>query len=242
MYGKFINLRQPQPMIPKIAVLIPDRWDRPALLKNCIRMMMAQTLAPAKILVVDHKPTSDAIDITQRYRIGYNKLSGQGFDCILFIENDDYYHPEYIKMMYSVWNQLDKPELLGTSYTYYYHIYLRKYVKMLHRSRASAMNTLIVPDLNLKWCADSEPFTDMWLWMRDDVNVLRREIFTPDKIYSLGMKHGTGKCGGFNHTTRLHRFTHDDADGSFLKSVVDTDSFEFYQSYRNDLRSEKFIA
>jgi len=223
-------------MIPKIAVLIPDRGDRPAFLKNCIEMIERQTIKPAHVEIVNYRPKSEAIDITQRYRIGYSELSGKGFDCILFIENDDYYHSQYIEMMYNQWLRSGKPDLLGTSYTIYYHITLRKYTVMKHRSRASAMNTLIRPDLNLKWCADSEPYTDMWLWMREDVNQLSRVVFTPDKVYSLGIKHGVGKCGGANHTTRLHRYDHLDSDMSYLKSVVDPVSFAFYQKFNNEIR------
>jgi glycosyltransferase involved in cell wall biosynthesis len=191
---------------------------------------------------VNDAPTSEAIDITYRYRVGYKRLSGKGFDVILFIENDDYYHPHYIQMMCEAWEKHGRPQLLGTGSTIYYHIGLLKHVTMMHRSRASAMNTLIVPDMNLKWCADSEPYTDMWLWMREDVNNIRRVVFNPDKVYSLGIKHGEGKCGGSNHVTRLHRYKDSDENMNYLRSVVDQESFNFYEKLHHDLRSQKSFA
>lgn len=226
----------------KIAVLIPDRGDRPKFLQNCLSMLDRQTVKPDHIEIVNDNPTSDAIDITYRYRVGYNRLSRKGFDVILFIENDDYYHPQYIQMMCEAWDKHGRPQLLGTGSTIYYHIGLLKYVTMLHRSRASAMNTLIVPDLDLKWCADSEPYTDMWLWMREDVNNITRVVFNPDRVYSLGIKHGKGKCGGSNHVTRLHRYKDSDENMNYLRSVVDQESFNFYEKLHYDLRSQESFA
>lgn len=213
----------------KIAVLIPDRKDRPELLKNCIRMIAAQTVQPDIIEIVDDEPLSNECDITWRYRTGYDRLRKKGIDVIAFIENDDYYSPQYLETMVAAWLQNGQPELLGTNYTIYYHLKLKAHFTMYHNTRASAMNTLIIPDLNVDWCKDSEPYTDMHLWSK-----LKGVVFRPTKHISIGMKHGTGLCGGHMHLDRLHRYAKhgvQDPDFSFLKNTLDENSFNFYSTF-----------
>jgi glycosyltransferase involved in cell wall biosynthesis len=214
----------------KVAVIIPDRGDRPRLLANCIRMMQAQTLQP-EILIINEPPFSDQPDITYRYRVGYDLLRGRGFDVIALIENDDWYHPEYLEYMVGQWEKNGKPDLFGTNYTIYYHLKLRSYFKLEHKNRASAMNTLIKPDLEFPWCPDTEIYTDLHLWvtLKGKRNILKGLTICPDRILSIGMKHGEGKCGGHAHTDRLNRYNNPD-DG-LLKSVLDPESFKFYSQY-----------
>lgn len=211
----------------KVAIIIPDRNDRPQFTENCLRLMESQT-AHFEIIHVNHEPETFAKDITQRYRIGYEHATSQGYDVCLFIENDDYYRPEYISSMLREWEAQNKPDLLGTSYTIYYHIKLKKWFKIQHPLRASAMNTLIKCGLQIDWCADSYPYTDMHLWKFNQL--LSKVIFTPKEILALGIKHGIGMEGGQWHTNRLERYTNNDAYLDFLRSVVDESSFEFYKN------------
>lgn len=216
-----------------IGVIIPDRNDRPLFLKNCLRMLRAQTITPDFIEVVNDKPLSDKPDITWRYRLGYDRLRNKNIDCILFIENDDWYSPTYIETMIQEWSRRERPNLLGHSYTIYYHIKLFAFFSMLHQTRASAMNTLIAPDMYFEWCRDDDPFTDTYLWQ----TINSREIFTPANTICLGIKHGVGLCGGQSHVNRLNRYTDkgtDDKDQTFLKSIMDSDSFNFYANYFNN--------
>lgn len=219
----------------KVAVLIPDRGDRPRFLKNCLRMMAAQTLQPHITCVVSHAPNSPECDITERYRIGYEALKNQGVDVIALIENDDFYSPYYLETMVNAWEKAGKPDLLGTGYTIYYHLKLKSYFTMHHSTRASAMNTLIKADLNFDWCADNEPYTDMHLW-----KILKGVVIVPKKPISIGIKHGEGLTGGHMHVDRLHRYTKhgtDDSDFKYLQSVVDETSFNFYSKYYETLQS-----
>lgn len=228
----------------KIAVIIPDRGDRPEFLEHCKKMLEKQTLKPETIIFVDYKPKSDKCDITERYRTAYHSLDGMNYDCILFMENDDWYAPEYIETMVYEWsasaylqNGGVRPDVFGIGFTYYYHIGIQKYMKFDHPRRASMMNTLIKPDLNIKWCADDYPYTDAYLWQ----NIVNRKTFIPidheaetsnwfpEKIISLGIKHGIGMSGGEYHRTKLDRYSDDDSHTSgFLMKNVDRESFEFY--------------
>lgn len=217
----------------KVAVLIPDRGDRPKFLDNCLRMMKVQTLRPDIIELVNDIPRSDVCDITWRYRTGYDRLRNKDIDVIALIENDDWYHPQYLEYMISQWRGYERirPDILGTDYTIYYHLKTRGYYTMYHDDRASAMNTLIRPDLNFDWCSDREPYTDMHLW-----KTLRGPVIHPSLDYSIGIKHGVGLCGGDMHKNRLHRFErgHLDPEYSFLKTTMDEPSYKFYSTYFNE--------
>lgn len=210
----------------KVGIIIPDRGDRPMFLDNCLRMLKRQSLIPKRIEIIDYKPKSDACDITARYRKGYDELRNKGIDIIAFIENDDWYHEQYLEAMIYEWQHRGKPDLFGTNQTIYYHIKLFAYFYMNHHTRSSAMSTLIKPDMDFPWCVDHEPFTDLYLWTK-----LKGVLFEPRTPICIGIKHGIGKCGGKSHIDRLHRYVNQDADHSFLQKLMDSDSYKFYSNY-----------
>lgn len=213
----------------KIAVLIPDRGDRTKFLINCLKMAYRQSLTPAKVLVVDFEPVDGVVDITKRYREGYNQLTAEGkYDLIAFMENDDWYSPDYLKTMVDFWEKNGRLDLLGLKETIYYHLKLKKYFTMKHPDRSSAMNTLIKPGLEIVWPKDHDPYTDQWLWMRENIGIKTRLNFIPEKIICLGMKHNIGLTGGEMHSTKLHRYTKN--DNGFLERTVDPYFFKFYST------------
>lgn len=216
----------------RIGIIIPDRGDRPELLENCLRMIKTQTIQPCAVELVNHAPNSKSPDITERYRIGYDRLRNKNLDVIAFMENDDWYSPDYLATMISHWITYGKPTIFGTNYTYYYHIKLFQYFTMYHDQRSSAMSTLIKPDLYFPWCPDNEPFTDIYLWQKFG-NQGQGTIFKPEKTICMGMKHGVGLCGGKSHVDRLNRYEQLDTDKSFLKNIMKEDpkSFQFYSNY-----------
>lgn len=187
-------------------------------------MISAQTVLPVRIELICEPPISDRCDITWRYRTGYDKLRNRGLDVIAFIENDDWYSPEYLETMYKEWIKRDKPDIFGTNYTIYYHLKLGKYFTMYHQDRASAMNTFIKPDMDIAWPVDHEAFTDMHLWEN-----IHGVTFKPEKIIAMGMKHGIGLCGGRSHVDKLHRYTN--GEENFLQRTLDPDSYNFYSKF-----------
>jgi glycosyltransferase involved in cell wall biosynthesis len=227
----------------RVGVLIPDRGDRPKFLAQCLAMMNRQTLRPVRIEIVNDAPMSNAVDITWRYRLGYERI-GASVDVIAFIENDDWYHPQYLESMVQVWLKYGQPDMLGLDHTVYYHIRERAWFTMHHHTRSSAMNTLIKPTLNIEWPLDWDAYTDAWLWTRycfkpQYEGTQNRDggaqwpsrgkaIITPNGEWCIGMKHGTGLCGGKNHTDNLHRYVHKDADGVWLRQVVGEEDAAFY--------------
>lgn len=211
----------------KLAVLIPDRGDRPLFLANFKRMLAAQTLQPDHVELVDYEPESNQVDIMQRYRRGYEKLTSMGeFDVIALMENDDWYHPEYLEMMVHAWGIGGKPDIFGTDYTIYYHIREFAWMNMNHYSRSCAMSTLIKPGLTIEWGADHDPYADIHIWQQ----IKNKITFKPSKHYCLGIKHGNGLCGGGHHTDKIERYINKDHDKVWLKYVMDIASFEFYSN------------
>jgi glycosyltransferase involved in cell wall biosynthesis len=210
----------------KIGIIIPTRGDRPQLLDRCMLMMQRQTLQPFMIMVIDEAPASEECDITYRYRKGYESMSKLSVDLIAFIEDDDYYAPEYLETMGKKWEEVGKPDLLGVNYTYYYHLRLQKYFKWHHESRSSMMSTLIRPGLQLTWCRDTDPYTDIHLWS----TIANRKIIVPERTLCIGMKHGIGKTGGIAHINKLERFVNDGAE--WLKEHMDEESYSFYNQFK----------
>lgn len=208
---------------PKIAVLIPHRGDRPQFLSNLKRMLNTQTLKPALTCEVDYLPKSNECDISQRYRKGYEFLSEFDFDLIAFMEVDDWYSPDYLAQMAAAWIYAGKPKMIGHTYTIYYHIFEKKYFTMNHKTRSSAMNTVIVPGLSVLWPQDNDPYTDLHLWKQ-----IGGITFTPKEHICLGIKHGIGMVGGRNHNDRMERYTNE--DNGFLKATLDKESYLFYTS------------
>jgi len=220
----------------KVAIIIPDRGDRPEFLKNCLRMMDSQFRKPDHIELVDFDAINDDCDITLRYRTGYQNLMGKGFDCIFFIENDDWYAPTYIEYMLHEWFRYGKPHLFGTNETIYYNLLLKKHLLMVHIRRASAMNTMILPDIELDWGNDINPYTDSWLWATVAKRMKWRRIsIKPTEMISIGIKHGQGMVGGQLHTNKLERYDHDDQNLDFLREAMDPESFEFYSKMADKL-------
>lgn len=226
----------------KVGVLIPTRGDRPEFLKNCLRMIWNQTLKPSDILVIDEKPKDKNVDITYRYRTGYAELSKRDLDVIAFIEDDDWYSPDYLQIMTDKWLENGKPLLIGTAYTIYFHLKLRKYFIFEHTQRASAMNTMIRPNIpKIDWGLDFDPYCDLHLWTKLGSQVGDRIIFKPEKIISVGMKHGIGKTGGFGHSNSdpandyMNRYIQD--DGGLLESNLDKESLIFYNNVSKELNN-----
>ncbi len=209
----------------KVGIIIPDRNDRPDFLGNCLRMIAAQTLRPVIVELVNDKPISDNVDITWRYKLGYERFWKHDVDVIALMENDDWYSPDYLEIMVREWNKHGQPDIFGPNHTIYYHLKLRSYFRFNHDERACAMNTFIKPYLAFPWCVDHEPYTDTFLW-----GMLKGVTFEPEKHLCIGMKHGVGRLGGRMHIDRLHRFNI--PDNGFLKNTLDAESFSFYNSFK----------
>lgn len=212
---------------PKLAALVPTRGDRPELLKRCLHYMSRQT-QDHELILVDFEPTRTHVDITMRYRKGLEQARREKFDLVAFIEDDDYYHPEYLEWGVRKWEELERPNVFGIPYTYYYHIVSRRWVRLDHPGRSSAMCTFVEPRsvLNMLWPHESNPFIDLHLWHQ-----MGGLTAVPERVLSVGIKHGIGMAGGSAHAPDWIGYDHDDKDGNFLKSLVGAEDAKFYSEF-----------
>jgi hypothetical protein len=211
-----------------IGVLIPDRNDRPQFLEHLFKMLEGQTMQPNFIELVNFPATSEAPDLTKRVRIGFETLKAKGCDCVLIMENDDWYSCHYIERMVNGWLNFNRPDLFGIDYTYYYHIFKNQYRLLKHPNRASLMNTLISCAITPNWCNDSEVYLDLHLWKKH-----KGTTFTPSqtKPIAIGIKHGIGKCGGNGHEGMIYNYNDNYLD--ILRNFTDLDSLEFYTKLKS---------
>jgi len=202
----------------KIGVIIPTRGDRPEMLKTAIEQMKWQTLKPSYIHVLDFPPVEGVCDITKRYRLGYDFYRGKDFDLLALIEDDDFYRNDYLEVMANEWVRSGKPNIIGQTRTIYYHLKEKAWFIMNHTRRSSAMNTLVKPDLDIKWGLDHDPYMDLKLW--NQFYSKSHHIFLPKDIICMGLKHGVGMSGGQFHSTYLDRFVNKDPNGEFYEIVT----------------------
>jgi hypothetical protein len=228
----------------RVAIIIPDRGDRPEFMSNCLRMIERQTISQNKentvlTFVAGGDPVSDKCDITFRYRRTYEIITASANqnifcpDVIACMENDDAYCADYLQVMIDAWEQHERPELFGTNYTIYYHLKIKRYFTFRHSQRSSMMSTLIKPGLEFTWPKDHDPYTDQWLWMNNN-GIKSKVVFEPNHIICVGMKHGQGMVGGDFHTGRLDRYdpvkSKGNEDNGFLQNTLDEESYKFYSS------------
>lgn len=211
----------------KIGVVVPDKCDRPEFLKHCLFLLGKQTVKPDVIHVIDKDFGIKGVDITARYKFGLKKVfEDDDCDVCFFIENDDWYSENYIETMLYLWDAHNRPSLFGLETSVYYHIGLKKYNKMFHAGRASAFSTMCTFEiLKCNFPNDTDVFFDIALWKTS----LSKKTVVPHKEICLGIKHGEGLCGGRAHSS-VFPYKNNDIDMDYLKSIVDKESFEFYES------------
>lgn len=209
-----------------ISIIIPTRGDRPQYLAQCLKMMKAQTIQPDNIILVDYKPLSNENDLADRYRKGIKRSNEAFSDLTFFIEDDDYYSPKYIETMINLWRENGRPSLFGLAETTYYHIGINKYKKIFHDGRASMFQTMISGDfyMNLKEFGNKN--FDVNLWHNYKGNKKTSNLF--NKI-AMGIKHGTGICGGIGHREDIYVNAINDSDKNYLK-LITNESFDFYNN------------
>lgn len=205
----------------RIGVICPTRGDRPKFLEQFKKYLDRQTLKPEIVEIVDFPPTDEDVDVTKRYRYGYDKLRGKGLDVIAFMEDDELYMPEYLEVMVQGWVNAGRPKMFGLDYTIYYHLFIGKSFTFKHDKRSSAMSTLIRPDMDFEWCADDYAYTDSFLWKS-----VGGKLFNPRKTIVVGIKHGLGRTAGRWHDCNLERYNRNEID---FKKLAGED-YGFYMS------------
>jgi hypothetical protein len=203
----------------KFCCIIPDRNDRPEFTAQCLKMLDRMTVKPDKILHINRRPDTERFDLVTRIRQGVSIAKADGFDWCFIIENDDFYPANYFERFLPYLEQYD---FIGDDKTIYFNINTRRWSLLMHDYRASLFTTAFKISAlnNYTWPADHTPFLDIDLWKYARH---KKRKFIPTG--AIGIKHGSGLCGGKGHTMKLHN---DDAGLTFLSSKVDPDMIDFY--------------
>lgn len=219
----------------KIGVLIPTR-DRPQFLEFALKQISKQSLQPDFIEIVNDAPLSDKPDVTWRYRIGFERLKHK-VDLIIFAEDDDNYSLDYLQKMVDFWVASGKPDLIGITHTIYYNIINQKYVRLEHPGRSSMMSMAISTKTTPPWPDDNYSYTDMHLCKH-----MKGKFMTLNDPICVGIKHGTGTCGGGGHVLDWRVYNKQDEHFNFLSKTVDNEALNFYisLSMKDKYRIEKY--
>lgn len=143
---------------------------------------------------------------------------------IVFIEDDDWYAPNYLVRM-SEW--LDGPaRIVGEARAKYYNIRTRRYLRCHNRAHASLCQTGIarslVPHLIGLLRRRSTAFVDIELWRWSAAARIPRLLW-PNTQHSVGIKGLPGKQGiGIGH--RLDRHCAVDDEGRVLRHWLGNDA------------------
>ncbi len=186
----------------KIAIVTPTRGDRPLFTEQYHNIIKNQTVQPDEVIIVDYEPISKEKDLSTRYRKGIEEAVKRKCNVVFLWEDDDWYHPDYIKWMMSEWEKQGKPDVLGVEETYYYHLEINKYVHIRHDGRSSAFCVLLKLPYTYSYPPAHCIWFDLHLFKKHAQKFLNtKTIKFNNKIYAIGIKHGTGITGGSGHKT-----------------------------------------
>jgi hypothetical protein len=214
----------------RFALVIPTRGDRPKFIEQCKYLISKQTLQPTEIIWVDYPAKSSEKDITQRYRKGIEEAMEKRYEFVVFWEDDDWYHPNYLQWLISKWEAADKPDFFGVSETYYYHLGTGNANHDVHKNRSSAFCTLVKLPWTIPWPQDNYPFLDLHIFK----NYPGMCIPFDGHIYAIGIKHGIGLSGGSGHNSTF-KFNMPDSRQWFY-SRIGSDR-KFYDSILDEVKS-----
>lgn len=225
--------------------------DRPLAFALCQLWMKNQTRQPDQWLVVDdgHTPTEP---LTKMEYVRRDPQPGEPKptmilnlataiplirnEQILFIEDDEYYAPEYIATMTGA---LAQHQIAGISRSKYYHLPSGKYLQIGNTAHASLAQTGIrysfLPEFNRALAGDT--YLDMRLWQAAGrQGFLFQDLTRP--LY-VGMKGLPGRPGiGAGHGEKLYR--QQDRDRSLLKRWVPRDFQIYLDIVRGTLTQENY--
>ena len=172
----------------KIIALTPTRGDRGLFLEHLDYMLARQSVQVDEHIVIDDFNDSPEQDVSWRYLIGLDRAKSRGADIILAIEDDDWYHEDYVKHMLLGWKKSGRPQVFGINTSIYYHLFGRKYTYMMHLGRASMMATLLRGDVTIPSFAEKTAFLDLFIWRGLELARYNRVAVGFDRLLMLKNK------------------------------------------------------
>lgn len=202
------------------AIITPTR-DRPKMLEFCKYQVSKFLIQPAKHYIIDFKPRSNSVDISERVKLGVELAKNDGIDLVFIIEDDDKYDMTYIDMF----GDLTGVDFAGVDNTIYYHIKNRTWGIFSHPYRASLFQTAfrVSAMSKFRW-PEHTPFVDIEVWKH--ARNFKTKFISDSG--SIGIKgHGIGITGGKGHQIKFNK---KDPNFDYLKENVSEEAFKFYMS------------
>ena len=213
--------------------LITPTSDRPLAFALCERWMARQTYrGPVEWIVADDgkEPATCTLGQVHIKRPHLQDRSGSfrgnlrsaleacKGDRILFIEDDDWYHPDYIQMMAGLF---ERGAIVGEQNARYYNVTTRRFLHCRTASPSLCQTgiTRLLVHRVLQLAGRKSTFIDRRLWQR----TLLTKAVLPESLHAVGIKGIPGKSGiGIGH--RLDTKYKHDSDGSILRGWIGDDA------------------
>lgn len=208
------------------ATLTCDRNDRPQFMAFCKTQLLRMSDGQTANIFVDYKPFSNQFDLVKRFKTGIEQAKQMGIDNIIVVESDDFYTSDYFKHF-----DFDKYDFMGWGTTTYYNIRTREWQTMYHQDTHASLccTAFKISALDgFKWPPDDNLWLDIALW-KFAKHSNKRWILFDEPNPMIGIKHGVGRYGGKGHKLQLRE---KDPELSYLKSVTDEESFQFYSNLK----------
>lgn len=164
-------------------------------------------------------------------------LASVDTELVAFIEDDDWYHPQYLKRMIEKLTYSQR-YMIGLDPTMYYHLWHGGYRILPHYGRASLFATIGYTDFIKKWTDDVledpvRPLIDKALWY----NAHGHGVTTVEQL-AIGIKHGIGNCEGNGHAMRKAYWIAD-TDMSFLRKLIGDEDADDYIKLKEELIDDR---
>jgi glycosyltransferase involved in cell wall biosynthesis len=215
--------------------------DRPYAFSLCEKYMARQTRKWDQWIVLDDcdPPTLTTMDQEIYYpRPKWTPASGNTIlrnlsyameyikgDYIFFIEDDDWYHPQYLEKYSQILE--DNYDITGEIKTYYYNVRKQTYLRhnnVLHSSLfQTAMKTSLFRMIPIEYCRG--PLYDMYAWNYANTQHLKRYAIS-DMIYSIGIKGMEGRPGVVGYHTNPKNWG--TKDPTWLENTIGKDDADNY--------------
>jgi cellulose synthase/poly-beta-1,6-N-acetylglucosamine synthase-like glycosyltransferase len=147
------------------------------------------------------------------------------FDKVLIFEDDDWYHPDYIKTYV---NYLFNYQLVGEAPAKYYNVKTRNCRTLGNNKRASFCQTGLrsnILDKLFVSCQKDSAFVDARLWNKD----CSKFISQADRFHCVGIKGMPGRAGiGIGHRMKG---SSNDPNLSTLTKWIGADDAQYYAKF-----------
>lgn len=227
--------------------LLTPTGGRPEAFALCEHYMSRQSVRPDQWIVVDDceihttltrgqvsvrvEPFWEPGQMTlpRNIKAGLETALGIGSDVVIIIEDDDWYHPDYIK---TVMDRLNEVSLAGEGKAKYYNV--RTHRSIVHRNTRhaslcqTAFRSECIPEIiNLIDRNPCQKYLDLDIWK---LNFSKR--VWRDKTTCVGIKGMPGRGGiGYGHDDQ--RGDKDSQPFRLLKEWIGTDDARVYENFCN---------